>query len=818
MNLIQFILLLLTLHYAGFLVCKRLGITFNSFACGIFGFSGSRPADMNKIKILGLYNLSRGKDSCGIFTDGKILKGFDKTKHWPDFIQSTVLPVGTENFTVLGHTRAGTRGAATEKNAHPFLVNETLVGVHNGTISNIWSLCSKYGLKSMDYDVDSDALYHLMDKVGFPILNQYEGYAALAFTRLDDPNSLYLYHGKSKKWANSDPEEERPLFIMKTDEGLYFSSMIESLYAIRDGEWQIPVELEFNTVFKIKNGRFTKSRYKVERGNINVSTTYYGGYNGTNSHVGKKSKVPAALPPVDRTTTCESDRSSGMNSSSCSAATSSSDGSPLILREMLPLKAADPNRIYFHMGRYWYKRRVLCQGQIYLDEKGFVCSSENTKAMPYYFWSGVMLHNYVTYEKLQELAKTNVVNFLRDRQLNFAYHMSQYSRWPVGNLPNDSLGLDPRYRHIWYISQTEASGNISPRFSSRNYRFEKGSLREIRPSESSDMPLAISEHAVKNQVSSLVRNDTKTEVAPGGATNERFPEDANSTGSEGNTETRSIKPTSVRFYDITYLSSKEFYSRTSAVDMQVLKEFVRSYLIGINPLNPDQTEVQNFCMNLVDNATKNRVPIIDMLETEEDKTLLKTKYNQVYSSMLEKEIQELQFEKEVVSPTGEELDGAEEAEGVDDKAIEEYHAQITDVFTQAAEEGGESTVPFYTDPTLEEWEQEDRVPSMAETSVQTPLGKVIVSLEPSEDPGEEEHMKILHEDNIMEALENMDNISRLADELDSFDTEIGHEMAFTLYTGLTRLKESLKTIAEQQQYNVLSEKIQRHMNKESKII
>ena len=46
--------------------------------CGIYGFSlkhrGNRALALANFKILGLYNIERGKDSCGVCIDGKIKK------------------------------------------------------------------------------------------------------------------------------------------------------------------------------------------------------------------------------------------------------------------------------------------------------------------------------------------------------------------------------------------------------------------------------------------------------------------------------------------------------------------------------------------------------------------------------------------------------------------------------------------------------------------------------------------------------------------------------------------------------------------------
>ena len=56
--------------------------------CGIFGVSlksgANKKSAIAKFKILGLYNISRGRDASGIFINGEIIKN---TKEFDDFIE-----------------------------------------------------------------------------------------------------------------------------------------------------------------------------------------------------------------------------------------------------------------------------------------------------------------------------------------------------------------------------------------------------------------------------------------------------------------------------------------------------------------------------------------------------------------------------------------------------------------------------------------------------------------------------------------------------------------------------------------------------------
>ena len=94
--------------------------------CGIFGCSlkpkANRAAALEKFKILGLYNISRGRDATGIYIDGKINKSL---KEFDDYIEEGFLNKNFKQSIILGHNRQGSVGyGKTLEQAHPFLINE----------------------------------------------------------------------------------------------------------------------------------------------------------------------------------------------------------------------------------------------------------------------------------------------------------------------------------------------------------------------------------------------------------------------------------------------------------------------------------------------------------------------------------------------------------------------------------------------------------------------------------------------------------------------------------------------------------------------
>lgn len=273
---------------------------YNQLACGLFGAAAGEVSkiNINKLKILGIYNDIRGGHSCGMSIDGDIILGTYKDKLFKDFISTynistpQVLPV------VLGHTRMATGGTHNESNAHPFGFGNNgdyydFIGTHNGTLHNEDELAEEYNVSTkatvfennktiVRNKIDSEILLEIIYENGFKVLEKYQGAAALAMYNTKKANTLYLYHGASSKIANGDIVEERPLFYYQESENVvYYSSLKNSLEAINDTNGEIK-EFDYNIVYEIRSGNVEKAKKHIIDRNkcsqINSSCSYNSRY------------------------------------------------------------------------------------------------------------------------------------------------------------------------------------------------------------------------------------------------------------------------------------------------------------------------------------------------------------------------------------------------------------------------------------------------------------------------------------------------------------------------------------------------------------
>lgn len=463
--------------------------------CGIYGFipKAGRSPDLDKLTALGLYNIQRGVDNCGYYYGGNIEKGVGPLANFGRFIVENDFVPGDLPPLFMGHNRKTTRGENNWINAHPHQIGDDTNGyvqTHNGTINNIQVLTRVFGVDAKDIKVDSIALAKIIYERGFEVLNHYEGFAALSMIFLNEPNTMYLFHGKSREFkSDKHPKEERPLFIYHADEGIYYSSIKESLDFIC-GNVDEPYELPHNIIYKCYDGMELQIVQEVERENANC--TYFDRKYEThrwNPEAGEWVERPKprieekGLKPLKQI----GFEFGLQNKVDAGSATNTDGGSPFfssVMRETMPKEGGYINSVYFWQGRYFRCQNILMNGEYRITPAGTIVEKDYIgHAFYYQFFRGALIKNRAMYDKLLELYP----NMMERKELNIPFYLSQFAEYPVTCLHDEGATCEIDLRRVWWSDGRKFDGRFAPKWSKRSYTIKSGKLDSISKAENDEV-------------------------------------------------------------------------------------------------------------------------------------------------------------------------------------------------------------------------------------------------------------------------------------------------------------------------------------------
>ena len=429
--------------------------------CGIAaGIKAGGDIESAIAKILTIAQDVRGGDGGGFFY--KSSKGFKKVKGFPrirpglqtfrtfvdrtpgictarDLFINRLPSLDLENL-FIGHARKLTTGTLSYDNTHPIKAfkNGNIELVHNGTAWNYKDIAKKHNLGHCSFD--SKLFAKAVEKgVETKVFGEYKGSAACVWHDKAMPQSLFFFRGKS-----SSNQVQKPLFMLKTEDSLYLSSIESSLKTIQDlvGGGEIS-SVPQNKIYKatVKNGVLeVVIMHTITRA---VETPVVG------------FKSPKKLSRALKTFYDEKPSNKGLR---CC------------------------HGMYYYNGKLLSSNMQVVQNQRYVDptfihDKGILVfkSGKGWKdsggafykegVKEYWFYKGIMLRNKLCFEEWYD---TNATSTLV---------LSKYAKYPIWTRALDS----DRERNSCVVfldtNSKPASGDVTFPFGDRSYLFLNGFLQ-----------------------------------------------------------------------------------------------------------------------------------------------------------------------------------------------------------------------------------------------------------------------------------------------------------------------------------------------------
>jgi hypothetical protein len=515
----------------------------NILACGLFGACGLN-IDYSKLITLGVANDSRGGDGNGYYNGHNLIKGVDLLRRFENHVKEAPLVKARDSKVFIGHTRKATHGKHTSENTHPFLIGTKESGqiilAHNGQIFNTTQMCEKYDVDATGVDVDSKILAMLIQKVGAEtILKEYKGYAALIWTDLREPDSLYMYHGASQEYTynNAKVEEERPLFYIQLRNTIYFSSLVEPLKLIRENRKQKPYVVPVNKIIRLRNGMFSGKLIPIEREKTNIGLHAFRFPASTTTYPPTTHSAPYAnnhhRRAYDDDVWSDGSYNARMNDDKNYTGYTTGFKNGEVVKRTAPVipatalnihvmhniaaKLMPKSDIFWYGGRYYLRPTpvsdpVLAEGTLYVDKDmqiferhvhivqrstdvnlGLVPKTKiienalgrKVSAELKCFFKGILMKSTDSYEtvhgRLIKGAADMLDSQLKNPSVNTASILSHYSMYPITLLPNESDAITNfDSRKVWYHDGRPATcTGLKPQMSMWNITIREGSLLSV---------------------------------------------------------------------------------------------------------------------------------------------------------------------------------------------------------------------------------------------------------------------------------------------------------------------------------------------------
>jgi len=468
----------------------KLPFTPNILYCGIFAWNGKsvNSASIDKLKLLGIYNDSRGGQSLGMYYNKAVHKSINPYSKFKDYYENNIFDDALIDNVLIGHSRRASVGGVSLANAQPTVIElaladkkddiQKLVLAHNGTISNYKKMGEDASINTKKLNTDSQVLAALLLVEGPKILEQYIGAASLIYCNKNETDVMYIFRGMSSMYKTSKYlVEERPLhYYQEHKNSIYFSSEEGALVAISKDKKLIK-EVPGNILFKVKDGKMTQVQeinrdfvFQKEPATFSQGSVWphenVTGYHNTNRNT---------LSSMERQKQIKRD----------DALKAEED----ILESYKSI--IDRKEILYYISGRHYIGEKLAAGKLFVDIYGFVYSASELKKVSHrlsmlttmWFVDGMLMKNEKAYKDF--ILKDSADKFKKEGTTAYYREICEYTVFPVG--PQDFRCEYLYWKHsptnngYWYGSYW--SEPLKPIFSSLSYRFAAGDIQVVEDTE-----------------------------------------------------------------------------------------------------------------------------------------------------------------------------------------------------------------------------------------------------------------------------------------------------------------------------------------------